>query len=91
MYDISLPCKAGDKVMAYLEDAPVKGRKLYHLSECVVSRIEFSKDWTEPLFTAVCYEKAAYNTFWLSDFGKEIYSIEQYIELLMVDSGAKKQ
>lgn len=89
MFEFSFPCKVGDAVMAYLEDAPTKKRELYHLSRCEVLRIEFHKDWPEPLFTAVSYEKALYSTFWLSDFGKEIFSIDQYIALLMIDSNAK--
>lgn len=89
MFDVLLPCKPGDTVMAYLDDAPTKNRKLYHSSECVILSIEFHRDWPEPLFTAVCYEKATYSTFWQSDFGKEIYNMEQYIELALIDSGAK--
>lgn len=74
-----LPCKVGDTVKAYLDDAPaVKKRTPADLSECVISHIEFSTDWLEPLFTATCKEKALYNTFWLSDFGKEIYTLNQY-------------
>ena len=67
-----LPCKPGDTVMAYL-DGPT-----LILSECVITRIEYSTDYREPLFTAVCYAEAKYNTFWLSDFGKEVFTLEQY-------------
>lgn len=67
-----LPCKPGDTVMAYL-DCPT-----LILSECIITRIEHSTDYKEPLFTAVCYAEAKYNTFWLSDFGKEIFTLDQY-------------
>jgi len=76
-----LPCKPGDTVMAYLNNPTLT------LSECVITRIEHSTDYKEPLFTAVCYADAAYNTFWLSDFGKEIFTMEQY--KTMCASGTK--
>ena len=66
------PVKPGDTVMAYLEP------KAAVLDECRITRIEISTDYREPLFTAVCYEKAEYGTFWLSDFGKEIFTLDQY-------------
>ena len=71
-----LPCKPGDTVMAYM-DAPTP-----ILSECVITRIEHSTDYREPLFTAVCSAEAKYNTFWLSDFGKEIFTMDQYFTRL---------
>jgi hypothetical protein len=73
-----LPCKVGDTVMAYLEDAPKKGRSTYHLSECKVTEITFSVDYPEPYFTAVCKEKALFDRFWLSDFNMEIFTPDQY-------------
>lgn len=62
---IELPCKVGDTAYA---DFSGKG---YYYDECKVKHIEFNSDWTEPLFTLICYEKADYRTYWLSDFGKE--------------------
>ena len=62
---IELPCKVGDTAYIDLSD---KGD---YYDECKVKYIEFSSDWTEPLFTLICYEKADYRTYWLSDFGKE--------------------
>ena len=67
------PVKPGDTVMAYLEPG-----KTSPLDECKITRIEISTDYREPLFTAICYEKAEYGTFWLSDFGKEIFTLDQY-------------
>ena len=62
---VELPCKVGDTAYIDLSD---KGD---YYDECKVKHIEFSSDWTEPLFTLICYEKADYRTYWLSDFGKE--------------------
>ena len=62
---IELPCKVGDTAYIDLSD---KGD---YYDECKVKHIEFSSDWTEPLFTLICYEKADYRTYWLSEFGKE--------------------
>ena len=62
---IELPCKVGDTVYIDLSD---KGD---YYDECKVKHIEFNSDWTEPLLTFICYEKADYRTYWLSDFGKE--------------------
>lgn len=82
-----LPCKPGDTVMAYL-DGPT-----LILSECTISRIEYDKDYKEPLFTAICYESAAYNTFWLSDFGTEIFTLDQYWSMMpeATRKGGKKK
>lgn len=62
---IELPCKVWDTAYA---DFSGKG---YYYDECKVKHIEFNSDWTEPLFTLICYEKADCRTYWLSDFGKE--------------------
>ena len=59
------PCKVGDTAYIDLSD------KGYYYDECKVKHIEFDSAWTEPLFTLICYEKADYRTYWLSDFGKE--------------------
>lgn len=73
---LRLPAKPGDTVMAYLDSPSLD------LTECVVSQILYDKDFKEPLFTAVSYEHAEYNTFWQSDFGKEIFTLEQYWSML---------
>lgn len=65
---VELPCKVGDTVFANID-----GHTGDFLDECVISRIEYSKDYSEPLFTAICTEKAEYQTYWASDFGKEIF------------------
>ena len=62
---IELPCKVGDTAYIDLSD------KEDYYDECKVKHIEFNSDWTEPLFTLICYEKADYRTYWLSEFGKE--------------------
>lgn len=77
-----LPCKVGDTVMAYLEDAPKKGRNHFHLSECKVSEIMFSADYPKPLFTVICKEKALFDRFWVDDFNKEVFTLGQYWTLL---------
>ena len=71
-----LPAKPGDTVMAYLDSPTLT------LTECVISQILYDKDYREPLFTAVSYEKAEYNTYWLSDFGTEIFTLDQYWSML---------
>ena len=70
-----LPAKPGDTVMAYIEKITLL------LDECTITRIEYDKDYPEPLFTAVCYEKAEYDNFWLSDFGSEIFTLDQYFSM----------
>lgn len=85
----NLPCGVGDRVFAYLVDvvAPAddeirKSKKGYtQLVECVIFEISIQKDRPEPLFTAISYENAEYATFWLSDFGKNIFTPEQFYAL----------
>lgn len=86
MSEISLPCLPGDTVFAFLDDSPrsrtmPKKRTVYDLSECIVTEILLSKDYKEPLITAICYERANYGRFWASDFGAEIFTVEQYFAL----------
>ena len=71
-----LPAKPGDTVMAYLDSPSLD------LTECIISQILYDKDYREPLFTAVSHEKAKYNTYWLSDFGTEIFTLDQYWTML---------
>lgn len=71
-----IPVKPGDTVMAYLSSPSLD------LVECVITGIEHNTIYQEPLFTAVSYEKAECNTFWLSDFGKEIFTMDQYYTML---------
>lgn len=66
---VELPCKAGDTVYT---DICQTGNGDF-IDESVISEICFNKDYKEPLFTALCYEKAEYQRYWLSDFGKEIF------------------
>ena len=78
---LELPCLQGDTVFAFLEDAPKKKRARWHLSECIISEICISKDYEEPLFTAICTEKADFGRFFMGEFGKEIFTVEQYFAL----------
>ena len=79
---MELPCKVGDSVLAYLSDAPKRGRTYIDLTDCILERITMERGWKEPLFTAICKEKALCDNFWLSDFGKTIFTMEQYFRLL---------
>lgn len=81
----NFPCKVGDTVMAYI------GSPTVILSECVISEIQIHKDWNEPLFTALCYEKAEYENFWLSDFGKEVFTLDQYWTMLKATRNGGKR
>ena len=66
---IELPCKVGDTV--YCDISNVRDGNF--LDECIIQSIEFDRDFHEPLFTAICREKAEYQTYWTSDFGKTIF------------------
>lgn len=63
------PCKVGDTV--YCDISNVRDGNF--LDECIIQSIEFDRDFHEPLFTAICREKAEYQTYWTSDFGKTIF------------------
>ena len=78
---VVLPCKVGDTVFAFLSDAPTKKRTLADLSECIIYEILINRDYAEPHFTAMCYEKAEYERFFLRDFGTEIFTVEQFFNL----------
>lgn len=78
-----LPCLVGDDVLAYLNDAPKKRRSIKHLTDCVVTEISMSKDHPEPLYTVVSYEKAQFANFWSHEFGKEVFTHDQYFEMLL--------
>lgn len=82
---LDLPCSVGDTVFAYLDDETkirkskkkLKKNDRLDLTECVVTEISIMKDRPEPLFTAICYEKALYGVFWLSEFGEKIFTKEE--------------
>lgn len=91
MKKIELPCLPNDTVMAYLGDSVntrfTRNRKREKIfSECIITNIEINKDYPEPIFTAVCYEKAEFGHFWASEFGKEIFTLDQYYDLLAKQS-----
>lgn len=71
---IKLPCKVGDTVYADIS----RDGKGNFIDECIISEITFDKDYKEPLFTALCYEKGEYQRYWLSDFEKEVFLIPQF-------------
>lgn len=87
---LELPCYIGDTVYAFLPSAPPKEgrhanrntkavkRGIEHLTECVISEISICDYSPEPVFTAINREKAEYGCYWLSDFGTEIFTKEQY-------------
>lgn len=90
---LTLPATVGDYVFAYIGDAAQKKKRTrYDLVECIVSEISLTKDNPEPLFTVLNYELADYDRFWLHDFGKEIFTQQQYLEMVDADVvKAKKQ
>lgn len=69
MFTLELPCGVGATVYADIED----NRDGDFLDECIVSEIRISRDYSEPLFTVICYEKAEFQRYWASDFGKEVF------------------
>lgn len=71
---IELPAKVGDTVYC---DICNEGKG--YLDECKIINIEFDKDFEEPLFAAVCYDRAEYKTYWASDFGKTIFHEPQFV------------
>lgn len=73
---IELPCKVGDTVYC---DICNEG-KGYYYDACIIKSIVFEADYPEPLFTAVSREKAEYQTYWASDFGKTIFLQPHYIK-----------
>ena len=73
---VVLPVKVGDTV--YCDICNVSNSNF--LDECVIKFIEFDTDWDEPLFTAVCREKATYQTYWASEFGKRFFKEPQFAE-----------
>ena len=73
MVTIQLPCYVGDK-----ED---------YLDECYVKCIEIEKDFPhdgviDPLYTVICdtQTKKDFNLYFASEFGKIIFTLEQYLE-----------
>lgn len=70
---LRLPCKIGDTVF----------RKTYPnvFIEHIVSEISFKKGCEEPIFTISNIEETGSKSFLLSDFGKEIFTVEQYNKL----------
>lgn len=83
---IELPCKVGDTVYCDIENR-CNGN---FVDECIVSHIEFDQHWNEPLFTLICREKAAYQTFWLSEFGKLFFREPQFAEKKTKRKGVRK-
>lgn len=73
---IVLPCKVGETVYADI----IHRRNGDFIDECEVKFIEFDTDWSEPLFTIICRDKATYRTYWASEFGKEFFKEPRFAE-----------
>ena len=86
---VELPCKVGDIVYCDLDKTinPATKRKYgnaaenYPLEECVIMEIIMNKSDKEPLFTVVNYDIAEFTKFWQSEFGKYVFTKEQYQKL----------
>jgi len=86
---IEVPCTVGDIVYCDLDKTinPATKRKYgnaaenYPLEECVVMEIFMNKSDKEPLFTVVNYDIAEFTKFWQSEFGKYVFTKEQYQKL----------
>lgn len=82
MVTIQLPCYVGDVVFCKIDD-----HKEDYLDECYVKSIEIEKDFphdgmADPLYTVICdsQTKKEFNRFFASEFGKTIFTLEQYFE-----------
>ena len=78
---IELPCRVGDTVFCdldYLVHPNYNADKNYPLDEAIVTEISKGINDEEPLFTVMSYELAEYKKFWLSEFGKYVFTKEQH-------------
>lgn len=71
---IVLPCKVGDTVYC-----DIKNKGKGYLDESIIKRVEFEQGDPEPLFTVICYEKADYQTYWASEFGKLFFNEPHFL------------
>lgn len=83
MITIKLPCNVGDTVFCNIDS-----HKEDYLDECYVKTIEIEKDFPhqgeiDPLYTVICdtVTKKEYNRFFASEFGKTIFTTEQYFSI----------
>ena len=80
---ISIPCMVGDTVFADFREGKKKKPTHMDLTESYVKSVEIDVSYDEPLFTVVNEQKTDYRTFWKSDFGKEIFTKNQYLDMLV--------
>lgn len=73
---VVLPARVGD--MVYCDICNVGDGN--YIDECLIKFIEFDFNWDEPLFTAICREKAEYQTYWACDFGHRIFKEPRFAE-----------
>ena len=85
---IELPCMVGDTVFADLRENQKYKPKFDDLTECYIRSIEIDQSYPHFLFTAVIQDISAatvsgdwFGRFWDSDFGKSIFTQEQYFKL----------
>lgn len=50
--------------------------------ECIVQEISMDRNSPEPLFTVICEEKCDYRVFWLSEFVEQVFTWDQYFEVM---------
>ena len=82
MITIQLPCNVGDIVFCNIDN-----HKEDYMDECYVKSIEIEKDFphdgmTDALYTVICdtQTKKEFGRFFASEFGKTIFTLEQYFE-----------
>lgn len=71
---IVLPCAVGDTVYC-----DIKNKGKGYLDESIIKRVEFEQGDPEPLFTVICHEKAAYQVYWASEFGKAFFHEPHFV------------
>lgn len=81
---IELPCKIGDVVFCDLEDyrdSKITERNNSYLDECVVTEIVMDKFYNQILITVINYELMEYTKFWADEFGKLVFTKDDYYNL----------
>lgn len=81
---IELPCKVGDVVFCDLEDyrdSKITERNNSYLDECVVTEIVMDKFYNQILITVINYELMEYTKFWADEFGKLVFTKDDYYNL----------
>jgi hypothetical protein len=81
---IELPCKIGDVVFCDLEDyrdSKITERNNSYLDECVVTEIVMDKFYNQILITVINYKLMEYAKFWADEFGKLVFTKDDYYNL----------